>query len=632
MKEINLFIIKNNKIIALFIAALFSYLLFPVQLHSILTPIESDFYFWKSLDPSWAIALNYINNEDLIWGKDFAFTYGPLSFLGTRIAWGVNQYSFLLFDLFLFFNYFYIFYYSYKNYTNKVLVVLVILSITVFMPIYIGGSLSLILFFFLLFWISTNIENPKTFKYVIQLVLLTLLFYIKFNTGLISFIVYYSYLIFLFVLKKDSRKKLLILFTISLFLILISSSFLNVDLLGYTKSGIQLVTGYNEIMYSNDVQFYLIKTFSILFIIISVIYLTTFFLIKLQDKKILLFNIFLYSIGIFILYKQCFVRTDEPHVKDFFLYSLLLIICLQHFFKNKIYNYRNLFVFILIGINFYVNISLEENKPSITQKINKKKYVKDFVNYTPIAGMYLFPNTNNLPKGILDKIGNNSVDIFPWNIRLLIENNLNYKPRPVIQSYSSYTKYLEELNFNFYNSEKAPKYVIYDYESIDNRYPLFDEPKVNYLLTKKYSVIDTILQYDRKMLLLEKKNDFKELKLEKQKVYDLKISEFLTLKENTYYEIDVYNSFNGKILSIIDHSPSLNIYISNDNETIKFRTSKSLLKSGIFKSKIIKNTNDYSSLFGTLQNNNYSNTIQISPENFDLFVEKVKITEYKITQ
>ena len=112
----------------------------------------------------------------------------------------------------------------------------------------------------------------------------------------------------------------------------------------------------------------------------------------------------------------------------------------------------------------------------------------------------------------------------------------------------------------------------------------------------------------------------------------LKISEFLTLKENTYYEIDVYNSFNGKILSIIDHSPSLNIYISNDNETIKFRTSKSLLKSGIFKSKIIKNTNDYSSLFGTLQNNNYSNTIQISPENVDLFVEKIKITEYKITQ
>lgn len=632
MKEINLFIIKNNNKIALSIAVFCSYLLFPVELHSIVRPIESDFYFWKSLDPSWAITLNYINNENLIWGKDFAFTYGPLSFLGTRIAWGVNQYSFLLFDLFFLFNYFYIFYYSYKNSTNKVLVVLVTLSLSVFMPLYLGGSLALILFYFLLFWISTNIENPKTFKYIIQLVLLTLLFYIKFNTGLISFMIYYSYLLFLYVLKKEDRQKLLIIFLTSLCLIFISSVLLNVDLLGYTKSGIQLVTGYNEIMYFYDVQFNLIKTFSILFIAISVIYFITLFLLKEQDKKILFFNVFLYGTGIFILYKQCFVRADGSHVKDFFLYTLLLIICSQDFFKNKTNNYRNFLVLLLIGINFYVNISSEVKNQSITQKISKSDYLKNFINYTPIAGMYLFPNTNNLPQEVLDKIGKSSVDVFPWNIHLLIENNLNYKPRPVIQSYSSYTKDLEDLNFNFYNSETAPKFVIYDYESIDNRYPLFDEPKVNYLLTKKYTVVDTILQYDRKMLLLEKKNDFNEIKFEKQREYDIKISDFIKINENVYYEIDVNNSFQGKILSIIDHSPSLNIYISKDNETMKYRTSKALLKSGIFKSKIIKNTGDYASLFVNDPVDNFSNIIQISPDNFNFFEDKIKITEYKITQ
>jgi hypothetical protein len=632
MKELNLFFIKNNKIIALLFALICAYLLFPVKLHALVLPIESDFYFWKSLDPSWAITLNYINNENLIWGKDFAFTYGPLSFLGTRIAWGVNKYSFLIFDLFFLLNYLYIFYYSFKNHNNKLLVVIVSFSLTFFMPLYLGGSLALILFFFLLFWILTNIENPKTAKYVIQIVLIVLLFYIKFNTGLISLLIYYFYLLVLFFLKKEKKLKLLIMLLLSLILIFISSVFLNVDLLGYTKSGIELISGYNEIMYFHDVQFNYLKILAVFFIIISILYLTTLFFIKDNDKKILLFNVVLFVLGIFILYKQCFVRADEIHIKDFFFYSLLLVICCPVFFKNKILNYRNLFVLLLLGINFYVNISIEGNNKSVSKKLSKSDYIKNFLNYTPIAGMYLFPNTNNLPKEILSKIGRSSVDVFPWNIHLLIENNLNYKPRPVIQSYSAYTKFLENLNFNFYNTENAPKFIVYDYESIDNRYPLFDESRVNYLLTKKYTIVDTILHYDRKMLLLEKKNSYKEIKFVKQRDYEIKITDCLKLNENLYYEINVKNNFKGKILSMIDYSPSLNIIITSESEMTKYRTSKALLKSGFFKSKIIRNTIDFANLFDKEFTNSLSNSIQVRPDNYELFEDKIRVTEYKIVQ
>ena len=126
------------------------------------------------------------------------------------------------------------------------------------------------------------------------------------------------------------------------------------------------------------------------------------------------------------------------------------------FFNKELKSLFNVLLITPVLFIFYLKANQEFSFYSVTEKTNKLKYFKQLNGFSKISGMYLFPNNNKLPDDILTIIGKSTIDTFPWNIHMLIENNLNYSPRPVLQSYSSYTKQLEELNFNFYNFNLIP--------------------------------------------------------------------------------------------------------------------------------------------------------------------------------
>jgi hypothetical protein len=286
-------------------------------------------------------------------------------------------------------------------------------------------------------------------------------------------------------------------------------------------------------------------------------------------------------------------------------------------------DFRNVFVLGLIGITFYVNYSSIGFK-SISGRVNKAKYVKEFAGYTPIAGMYIFPNNNSLPQDVLNQIGTAPVDVFPWNVHLLIENNLNYTPRPVIQSYSVYTKYLEDLNFNFYNSEKAPRFILYDYASIDSRYPFFDESKVNLLLTKNYRIVNSFIHNERSMLLLEKIPNKKPIDLLYKREFKAKFDEPIIVKPNSYYEVLVNNSFKGKLYSITNHSPEITLFISTNKDVREFRTSKSLLESGFSSGKFVNSIEDFKGIL-TNQNTNEIKSFFVRSREMSYFKNEIII-------
>ena len=174
---------------------------------------------------------------------------------------------------------------------------------------------------------------------------------------------------------------------------------------------------------------------------------------------------FLFITSIFVLYKQAFVRADINHIKDFFIFLPLLIFTNKELLTNVKNILSNILILIVISFTvlyFYLNFDKNFN---IETKLNKSDYVTAFKNFDQESGINIHTNNFPLPNEILARIGKNSVDIFPWNIQLLLENKLNYLPRPVIQSYTVYTPYLEDLNFNHYNSPNAPQYVIYEFES-----------------------------------------------------------------------------------------------------------------------------------------------------------------------
>jgi hypothetical protein len=627
-------LLNTHNLIGFAIAFFSAFILFPGFYDMTVGPIGSENYLFDSLDPSWAITLNYANIQNLKWGTDFAFTYGPLSYLAIKIGWGVSKWQFLVFDLFCFVNLFFFFFISYKNSSNKILAFLSILSVALILPNYLGGALPLVLFLTFVFYIRQNIEKPSWFYYIFSIILLALMFFIKFNTGLISFFPYYGMLIYLGIVKKEKIWVLFITAIVPIVLLFAMSNILNLDIYGYIVSGIEMVKGYNEIMFLDGIVGPEQYIFCYLFIFISIVYLGY---KSFREKEPLLKGLFvlgIFAISVFVIYKQAFVRADLQHVTEFFRYSAVLMICFSiDFFKFKIKTLNTAVALVLISIPFFTYcVNNPNNTFGIDAKLERQNYITGYKMFTPTSGFLLFPNNNALPQDVLTKIGNETVDVYPWNIHLLLENKLNYLPRPVIQSYIAYTPYLEDLNFNHYNSDKAPKFVLYDYEGSDYRYPLFDETKMNLVLLKRYKIVNSFTHNKRNILLLEKIENSSPVKLTFIKEYAMAIESPIVPEASVYYEVEVYNNFTGKLNSFFTHAPEIALGIRTKNNTIRdFKTSKPLLQTGLFSNVLINTTEDFKNLM--LNNTDSGARIlqyNFKPKRASLFTDKIRIKEYKI--
>jgi hypothetical protein len=96
-------------------------------------------------------------------------------------------------------------------------------------------------------------------------------------------------------------------------------------------------------------------------------------------------------------------------------------------------------------------------------------------------------------KGIIDGLPQFSpgatLDVIPWDIGLIYADPaLTWDPRPVLQSYTAYTPWLDQQDADFLRSPSAPDFIIYRYQSIDDRYAAFDEPAAFRALLENYRV------------------------------------------------------------------------------------------------------------------------------------------------
>lgn len=68
-------------------------------------------------------------------------------------------------------------------------------------------------------------------------------------------------------------------------------------------------------------------------------------------------------------------------------------------------------------------------------------------------------------------VGAASVDVYDFNTGAALLNGLNLSARPIFQSYSAYTPSLEGWNLRYYQSARAPQFLMWCDEAIDQRYP-----------------------------------------------------------------------------------------------------------------------------------------------------------------
>jgi hypothetical protein len=86
-------------------------------------------------------------------------------------------------------------------------------------------------------------------------------------------------------------------------------------------------------------------------------------------------------------------------------------------------------------------------------------------------------------------VGRGTVDVYNFNIGKAFLNNLNVSARPIFQSYSAYTPSLEGWNLRFYQSERAPDYLLWNDAGVDARYPGQDDGRIVAALPGHYEPV-----------------------------------------------------------------------------------------------------------------------------------------------
>ena len=194
-------------------------------------------------------------------------------------------------------------------------------------------------------------------------------------------------------------------------------------------------------------------------------------------------------------------------------------------------------------------------------------------------------------------VGQASVDVFGFNQGYAIFNRLNYKPRPVFQTYSVYNASLMRRNDEFYYSKDSPEFVLFRLASIDARYPPLEDSYTFRNLLCNYVPAEAEGPF-----LLLKRRQSQRPKLTLLREASVTVHEPIRLVEfgdtDIWMEIDVNPSFGGRIRSLLSQ-PS-EVYLAawnNQGPVVGFRAPVPMLAAGFLASPFETANADVLSLY-----------------------------------
>jgi hypothetical protein len=242
---------------------------------------------------------------------------------------------------------------------------------------------------------------------------------------------------------------------------------------------------------------------------------------------------------------------------------------------------------------------------------------------TVIDSNYLkFDNSNldyvRLPENILKKIGNETVDVFPWEISTIYKNKLTYNPRPVIQTHMAYDAYLDNKNFLKLPSNNAPEYLLFSVEDIDGRHPFFTESKTKRAILTHYKMEEGI----NDVLLLKRRNNPMKIIESTSSIKVGNIDEFIDIDnvdDLTYMTADVQYDLIGTMLRSFYVPPRLLVTIKfDDGQEHTYKAIKPIINGEVLVNKFVDSLNsaEYFINFGGKLNKNVDQIKFHSPHNW----------------
>jgi hypothetical protein len=440
-------------------------------------------------------------------------------------------------------------------------------------------------------------------------------FFIKVNLGLIVVLLFEISLIYL-VLTKHIKWSFFFLLTFSLIsFIFILSKYLLVDIPNYLEYSIELIDGYQDAMSTIILSKNEFLAIAILEIVSFLLFARVFYLMRKSATQMALLWI-LSGCIYFLNFKQAHTAISTLNLYGFFLLipfqSVLIYLFSPIEFKNIIAKYIiALILFQTISIQFLVIIDKD---------YSYQKYIKSLpkISYNPISyieklSSYKYENNfknspQQLPAKIKKQIGDGSIDFLQSKVDYIYFNQLNYRPRPVVQSYSAYTPKLIHLNGERFRSDAGPQFVLFQLDHFREQNPFWSDSEVNLELLKRYDLIENFTVGKDSLLLFKKSTTIKNIEVKSlHKTIELNKKILIPKGQVVVFYGEIDYSFWAKLARLFFQPPYLYCRVTYENGTEKsFRVIKPILKGGILVNKKVnshKELGNYYASKGDLNEN-----------------------------
>ena len=195
--------------------------------------------------------------------------------------------------------------------------------------------------------------------------------------------------------------------------------------------------------------------------------------------------------------------------------------------------------------------------------------------------------------------GGATVDVFGYSQSYALFNGLNYHPRPVFQSYMAYNLRVMDFNEQFYLSDQAPQFVLFDLSPIDGRFPPVEDAHVLRDMLFNYR---PILNDERLLLLRRIGTEKPEVNLIKEGT--VSAGEAIDLQPfhqtNLWLEIELRSSLVGCLRQFLYKPPTVRLVLRRGSDGAPahaFAVPAAMLSAGFLANPVLLDKDDVKRLY-----------------------------------
>ncbi len=190
-----------------------------------------------------------------------------------------------------------------------------------------------------------------------------------------------------------------------------------------------------------------------------------------------------------------------------------------------------------------------------------------------------------------------SVDIYPYHQTILFAHGLEYKPRPTILSYLTFSPVLGKLNAERLLADGA-QYVLFRIKALDNSYPSLEDSLSWPQLLTHYDAVATAGTF----LVLDRSSHPRKFGFASLGSFEIEMGSVaqLDLEGPVWAELDIRKTWFGRLASALLKSPNLSITIwTRGGLQQDYRLILPMAKGGFLLSPLIDNAQSFALLGST---------------------------------